>query len=173
VGLELEGVSKGEVMPGDVVESDPMRPTFNPDAAQCVAATCHCPASGSLGLCGWHNDFHLKGKGFGLKEGADSAVVAHLREAWAASSAPATPAANTTGDSRWNNAILSGLFVGIVMAGSRRAAWLLPTGAAYGFCIINPNFGFSRDQRAVATGIALAIGTWGNEIVRAVLQWMR
>ncbi len=69
----------------------------------------------------------------------------------------------------WELLPMSGLITGVVMAISRAhtsgALWLLPTGLAYGFCILNSNFRFSALQKVIGTGIALAIGTYGQQIL--------
>ena len=69
----------------------------------------------------------------------------------------------------WSNVPISGMVPGVVMAVSHAhmacVSWLLPTGLAYGFCILNPSFRFSWFQKIVATAITLAIGTYGQELL--------
>jgi len=74
---------------------------------------------------------------------------------------------STGGD--WSNVPLSGMIPGVIMAVTHArmagAAWLLPTGLAYGICILNPNFRFSSVQKIIATAITLAIGSYGQQIM--------
>jgi len=67
----------------------------------------------------------------------------------------------------WELVPLSGIIPGVVLAytKSRMAStsWLVVTGAAYGFGILNKNFQFTWTQKIVATAIMLAIGTYWRE----------
>ncbi len=67
---------------------------------------------------------------------------------------------------------MSGLIAGIVAAIAREkmtgASWLLPAGAAYGFCILNRNFRFNWLQKAVDTFITLLIAFEWRQILGLV-----
>ena len=64
----------------------------------------------------------------------------------------------------------SGLVTGVVMAVSRAnisgPGWLLATGLAYAFLILNGNLALSGAQKVVATLLALIVGRYGEDILR-------
>jgi hypothetical protein len=79
----------------------------------------------------------------------------------------ATPDRPTVRSGEWEQALVSGVIAGSVFAFSKShmafPGWLLTTGLAYSFCILNGNFRYSPAQKVVATLIMLGIGTYWRE----------
>jgi hypothetical protein len=68
VSLQLRGVEKSEVRPGDLVQSAPTERMIDPNVPQCNALDCHCSVKASSVFCDWHEGRNLKGEAFPLKD---------------------------------------------------------------------------------------------------------
>lgn len=87
-----------------------------------------------------------------------------------------TPTHATGRGGQWQDVVMSGLVVGVVLAIARAqlpSAWLLPTGLAYAICVTNPNLGFSWFQKLATTGLAYAIGFHWQPMVELLRQGMQ
>lgn len=117
----------------------------------------HCPSCGDQGP---------------FRRIASSSVPRSAPLSWVPSAKQTAPQTSRAyGD--WDNVVMSGLVAGVVFGCCKThyptPGWLLPTGLAYGFLVLNPNFRFGAAQKAVATILMLVIGQFGPDLLRALL----